>query len=432
MKLRLGIVGAFDTVDKIKSVGQKLDQQILIKTYPYKHKNETIEILKKHQNEVDVLLFSGQVPYFFAKGEGVIHKPAVYIPRTGTSVYRAFWQMRDSGIDYRKMSFDTIDEMAIDEVINELDIPMKKRFAKPFSEDIDYDELLDFHYQLWKEKKINIAITCISKVYEQLKERNVPVYKLYPTTSLIREHVNKAIYKGDVEKIKGTQIAVQIVKVKNKIQSMSSQYEFLKLKNKLEEGLIPYTQENFGSLFPFGRDEYLIFTTRGAIAKKCENFDLVKYLQYQDASKIKLASGIGFGNSVHEAEANARIALGYALEEERNSCFIVDEKGNILGPIKENNDGALSYELAVTDKEMQEMAEQIKISATYISKIKSIIEKMGSNKMNAEELANYLGISIRSGRRILKQMTDAGYGKVIATKSVASAGRPRQIYEILL
>ncbi|MCT4617915.1 MAG: hypothetical protein N4A62_00765 [Marinisporobacter sp.] len=432
MKLKLGIIGPVDTVNKIESVTEKFSEEIESIPYPYKDKNETIEILRKHQGEVDVLLFSGQVPYFRAKENGVIHKPAVYIPRRGSSVYKVFWQMKECSIDYTKISFDTIDELAIDEVIKELNIPMERVFVKPFSEDIDHETLLDFHYKLWKEKKINIAVTCVSMVYEKLKELNVPVFKLYPTASLIREYVNKAIYKGDVEKIKGSQIAVQIVKIKNKTSNMASQYEFLKLKNKIEEGLISYTQENFGSLFPFGRDEYMIFTTRGAISAQWKSFELYQHLQIEDVSKIKLASGIGFGNSVHEAEANARIALGHGIDEDENCCFVVDEKGKITGPIRENNDASLSYDITVVEKEIKEMAEKIKISATYISKMKSIIKRTGKNEMSAEELANYLGISVRSGRRILKQITDAGYAEIVATKSIASSGRPRQIYKLLL
>ncbi|QEK13037.1 hypothetical protein FQB35_12315 [Crassaminicella thermophila] len=430
MKLKLGIIGSVDTVNKIKSVAEKQQEELEVLVYPYKHKYETVDILKKNQGKVDVLLFSGQVPYFIAKREGVIMKPAVYIPRTGTSVYRVFWQMRNEGIDYTKVSFDTIDENAIYEVINELEVSVKHLYVKPFSQDIDNDELFNFHYNLWSNDKINIAVTCVSAVYERLKEKNVPVVKLFPTTSLIREYVNKAIYKGDVEKIKATQIAVQIVKIKNKSSNMSSQYEFLKLKNKLEEGLIPYTQENFGSIFPFGRDEYLIFSTRGAISDQWKSFKINKFLN--DSLQLELAFGIGFGNTVHEAEANARIALGYAINEEENCCYIVDEKGKLSGPIKENDDFSLSYELAVTSKEIKQIAEKVKLSPSYISKIKCILKKTGKNQMSAEELARYLGISVRSGRRILKQITDAGYGNIIAMKSVASLGRPRQIYEILL
>lgn len=432
MKLRLGIIGAADTVNKIRSVGKEFEEQIEVLVYSYENKNETVQLLKNCEDKADVFLFSGQVPYAVAEQGKVITKPSIYIPRTGTSLYRAFWQMKERSIDYTKISFDTIEKKAIEEVINELDIPIEKLYVKSYPGDIDYQELVEYHYKLWKEKKINVAATCLSKTFEKLQALKVPVLKLYPTIPLIREYIHKAIYMGDVEKIKATQIAVQIVKIKNKNKNMSSEYEFLKLKNKLEKILINYTQDSFGSVFPFGRDEYLIFSTRGAINNQWKNPDLYKNFVLQDHSlQMKMASGIGFGNTVYEAEANARIALGYAEEEDYNCCFMVDENGRISGPIGEE-DKTLSYELAVINEEMQEIAEKIQVSAAYLSKIKAIIQKIGTNKVNAEELANYLGISVRSGRRILKRITDAGYGEVIATESTANTGRPRQIYEIFL
>ncbi|WZL72581.1 hypothetical protein QBE52_16170 [Clostridiaceae bacterium 35-E11] len=432
MKIRLGIVGAADTVDKIKTVAKEFEEQIEIVVYSYKNKNETVKLLKNCEDKVDVIVFSGQVPYVVAQQEKVITKPSVYVPRTGTSLYRAFWQMKERGIDYTKISFDTIEKKAVEEVVKELDIPIEKLYVKSYPGDIDYNELVEYHYKLWKEKKINIVATCLSKTFEKLRTLGVPVLKLYPTIPLIREYIHKAIYIGDVKKIKATQIAVQIVKIKNKTSNMSSEYEFLKLKNKLEETLIQYTQDSFGSVFPFGRDEYLIFSTRGAIESQWKNHELYKKITLHDQSlQMKVASGIGFGNTVYEAEANARVALGYAEEEDYNCCFMVDENGQISGPIGEEGK-TLSYELAVINEEMQEIAEKVQVSAAYLSKIKAIIQKIGTNKVNAEELANYLGVSVRSGRRILKRITDAGYGKVIATESTANTGRPRQIYEIFL
>lgn len=430
MKIRLGIVGALDTVDKIKNIAKEFEDQIKVVVYSYQDKKEVVKLLENSENQVDAFLFSGQVPYVVSEMTKAINKPRVYIPRTGTSLYKAFWGMQEQGIDYRNVSFDTIQKKAIEEVVNELNITIDSLYVKTYCEDIDYLEIVDYHYNLWKEKKITVATTCLSITYKELKELGVPVIKLYPTNSLIRECIQEAIYLGDAEKIKATQIAVQIFKIKNK--GISSEYEFLKLKNLLEKVLINYTQNCFGYVFPFGRDEYLMFSTRGAIKGQCQKLDLYKNLKVDDNRiEIKIASGIGFGNTAYEAETKARIALGYSIEEKNyNCCFMVDENGIITGPIGEIQEN-LSYDLAVVDEEIQLIAKKIQISTTYISKIKSIIQRIGTNKMNAEVFANYLGISERSGRRILKQITDAGYAKIIANESTSNIGRPKQLYEIL-
>ncbi|HYE09847.1 MAG TPA: hypothetical protein VEF53_06680 [Patescibacteria group bacterium] len=432
MKIKLGIIGSIETIDKIKSVLEEFKDKIDVYIYCYHHKKETIEMLEECQRKADVILFSGQVPYSVALQDHNIKQPTVFIPRTGTSVYRAFWQMKMEGINISRVSFDTIEQHAIEEVVKELDITLDNIYVKSYPGDIDYNELTDFHYKLWQEGKINAAATCLSLTYRNLKDLGVPVFRLFPTRSLIREYINKAIYKGNVEKIKATQIAVQIVKIKNQNRSISTEYEFLKIKNKLEEGLICYAQENFGSIFPFGRDEYLIFMTRGTIDAYSTSFKLPRYIDAESAMQVELASGIGFGDSVHEAEVNARNALEYALKENKNCCYILDEKGLILGPIFEEDSNPLSYDLLVANNDVLEMAKKIQISPSYVSKIKSILLKMNKSFIEAEELANYLGISVRSARRILKQIVDAGYGSITASESRAGIGRPRQIYEINL
>lgn len=432
MRTKIGVIGSRETADKIEDVGREFEDQADIFVYKYYDKKETIEILESCQDKVDVLLFSGQIPYSVAMNENKIKKPSVFIPRTGTSLYKAFWYIRDQGLDYRKISFDTIEQKAIEEVAKELGFTIEKLYVKSYPGDIDYNDLVKFHKELWEQNKINVAATCVSGPYRKLKEMGIPVVRLLPTCSLIREYINKAIYKGNVEKIRATQIAVQIIKIKNKNRNMSTEYEFLKLKNKLEEVLIQYTQENFGSIFPFGRDEYLIFSTRGAIGKYCDDFTIQHYIDKGDISDIHLASGIGFGNTVYQAEVNARIALEHATREEYNCTYVVDEAGAITGPITKKNNSLLTFDRIVTSTEDQRVASAIQISAAYVSKIKAIINKIGRNTIEAEELASYLGISVRSSRRILKQIVDANYAAIIASESRTSTGRPRQIYQINL
>lgn len=428
MKIKLGIIGPLDTVEKIKNVAKEFENKIQVIECYYYDKKETSELLKIYVDQVDVFLFSGFAPYLIAENTTLIKKPYIYIPITGTSIYLAFWQMQEQNMNSRKISFDTISKAAIEEVVKELNIKVEGLYVKSYTNDIDYSELVDYHSNLWEAKKISTAITCLSKVYEELKKMGVPVIKLYPTVNLIREYIEKAIYIGDAEKIQATQIAVQIVKIMNK--DLKSEYNFLTLKNQLEKTLIHYTQNCLGYFFSYGRDEYLIFSNRGAIKAQWENNELQKNL-LDSKIDLRVSSGIGFGNSAYAAETNARIALTFAINESNNCSYMVDENGNISGPIGGDNEN-MSYDLMVTDENIQKMAKEIKISASYLSKIKSIIIKTKTNRMNAEDFSNYLGISIRSGNRILRRIKEAGYAKAIAQKNVSKVGRPAIIYEILI
>ena len=57
---------------------------------------------------------------------------------------------------------------------------------------------------------------------------------------------------GKVERNHEAQLAVQIIKVREKENTSTSNYDFMMIKNNLERILIQYTRENLGSLFPLG------------------------------------------------------------------------------------------------------------------------------------------------------------------------------------
>lgn len=430
MKIKIGIIGPKDSTKKICEVSEEFKEKIDIYPFIYERREEAVEILEKYQNQVDVILFSGPAPYNVAKYKNIIHKPATYIPRTGTSIVKVLFDIYRQNMDYSKLSIDSVDEAAVDEISKELDIKFKNLFVIPYEENTKYEEMTDYHYKLWKNGEINIVITGLTKTYEELKELGVPVRKILPTSFLIREYVNKAIYLANVKKIQATQIAIQIVKIKNENNNMSSEYQFMKIKNKFEKTLIDYTKGILGSIFPFGRDEYMIFSTRGAIDSNFSTSSFHKYMKIDSRKDIIFASGIGYGNTVYNAEFNARIALDYAIKKKYPCLYTVDEDGSIEGPVSDCEDNTITYDLSVRDKSIQEIADKISISPAYVSKIIAIMEKSAKDTFDAEELANYLEVSKRSARRILSSIVEADFGKVIAKESRSKTGRPRQIYQI--
>lgn len=430
MKIRLGIIGPEDSVHKICKVANEYKDRIDVYSYIYELKEETINMVIECQKKVDVLLFTGHIPYYIAKHAGVIEKLNFYIPRIGISILKAMYEMDHLGIDYSKMSIDSIQEEALLEVAEEVGIEFEKYYLVPYKENIEYEVLAKNHYDLWKEGKTNIAITGLSKTYDDLSAKNVPVFKITPTAFLIREYINKAIHAVDVKMIRATQVAVQIVKLKGIGNYHASEYAFLNIKNAFEKGIIDYTKEILGSYFPFGRDEYMIFSTRGVISSTVENSNFIKNMNNGNQKNIVFASGVGYGNTVYDAEKNARIALNHAMNIDQSATFIVEEQGQITGPITNDKNEALTYAIRVDDKEILRISDEIKLSPAYITKIQSIVERTSSDAFDAKSIAALLEVSIRSASRILKNIVDGGYAEIIAKESVSKTGRPRQIYRI--
>ena len=110
--------------------------------------------------------------------------------------------------------------------------------------------------------------------------------------------------------------------------------------------------------------------------------------------------------------------------------FLHQEEENILyfpipGLYKKNLTSGSS------DPKLQKISEKTGLSTTSILKIIAIADVRKSYIFDAHQLAECLGITVRSARRIMNKIMEAGYGKVYAKKTAAAGGRPKALVEIL-
>ena len=436
MNINICVIGVRDTVERISKHVAEFQDKVSISNFIYNKKEDILEILKEQQDKFDVILFSGSASYYYAKHEMELIKPATYVPRVAASLLQTLWGIRDSGLDYTRMSIDVLKEDNVYETLDELNICTENVYVKSSYGIQDSNELMKFveelvpyHYDLWKKGKTSIAITSNLSAYKALRELGVPVFRLYPTAMSIRNSIINAIHIADVEKIKSTQIAIQIVKIKNAVQHYTFEYKFLKLRNQFEAILIEYAQQNFGSFFSFGNNEYLIFTTRGLLSKENIESKFKNIIDLEKNLNIVFSSGVGYGSTVYVAEKNARIALSYATNEDKSCCYIVDEDENIVGPIGDELGNDLIFQLLVKDEKIQSMAEKMNISSTYVAKIKAVMQQTGRSEVDTEELAELLDVSLRSSTRIIKKFMDNDYAEVVGNYRKSPKGRSRRLFK---
>ena len=433
MVLKIGVIGPQDSVDKILDFSEEIKDSALMFPYVYKDKMSAVELTARCQEENDLILYSGEAPYQIVCQAGILRKPALFLPRNGSCLYKALWEMREAGLDIRSISTESLSEKEISETIGELGIDdFQKIYCMDVFHDfrIDFREVVKFHRDLFREGRVDAAFTGFSRVYNHLKEEGIPVFKVFPTKSLIRENLNRALMMGEMKIHKDAQVAVQIVKIRDTGGS-SSEYEFMALRNTLEKVLIPYTRENLGSLFPMGRDEYMIFSNRGAIERVKSYLSFMEMVFEEHSDKTLLSTGVGFGYTVYDAEKNARTALDHATRLTYSCAYSIDEKGTVSGPLAGRDDKSLSYSLSSGKEErVQKIAKDTGLSPVYISKIRALTEKNNKRLLDASLVADYLNLSVRSARRILNVMSETGYAEKKYTESKATTGRPMQIYEM--
>jgi len=398
----------------------------------YTKENEIVYTVENHENNHDILLFAGSLPYNIAKENMNISKPMYYIPFEGTALYRVFYHLnRNAKENFAKrkpnISIDNIRKFEVEECFEELGINVNNLFIYENSLEQDIDLVINYHQTLWRDGKIDVAITCVGSVYEQLKSLSVPVARVRPTRVAVRNSLQQVLLEGKILRQHDAQIAVGIIDLSHMYNEDDlTEYQLQRRILSLQNILVDYGEASQSIIkWPDGKEVKFI-TTRGALQfENNESKELNLLKNIFSKTEVKASLGIGIGRTANEAEFHAREALMKAAES-KSSCFIVDMDGTVRGPI--GNQLQLAYSMRNTDEEMLGIAKKANISSATINRIASFCEVQGKNTVTTQELANGLDITTRSARRILNKLEQADLAVVTGEEQPVNRGRPRQVY----
>lgn len=426
MKTRIGLIGPEDSIQRMLEASVKFQELAEFIPRIYDRKEESCDLVREIEGEVDVFLFSGIIPYRIVTYSNATTCPCLYLPRLGTSVIRPLWMMRDRGETYSRISVDSIDKADVLEAAEELGLQFDNLEAIEYEPGTSYEDLAKMHEARYQSGAVEVVLTGLAKTHEILSSKGIRCYRIFPTKYLIREYIQKAIFISEAMRLRAYQIALVILKLRGGKGEVRSEYDYLRLRNSFEKILIDYAKGIFGSVFPYGRDEYLVFTTRGALD---EAHGLQELFRGADGSGISFCAGLGYGTTAFNAEANARKALNRACAVNGSCLYSVDVDGAIEGPISSEL-RSIQYNIAETDTTVRLVAEKTGLSTAYVTKIQAMIRMTAKTRFDVDEFATGLDISPRSARRILQNIAEAGYADIVALESRSKTGRPRRVYEL--
>ncbi|MDF2672299.1 MAG: hypothetical protein K0R09_564 [Clostridiales bacterium] len=428
--MKIGVIGPGDSVDKVINVIN--EYYPFVEPIPYRKEKveEVMEIIDDCSYKADGLLFTGIAVLGEAEKYSKLNKPYEAIMRNDSSIMKTFWEIENDNKPIKRMSIDIVEENLVKEIANEFGIKIENIYTMPYQDGISEEEYTKRHIQLWEEGKVDIIISALGAVYNELKERKLPAYRLSMTVPLIKLSMQNLINKVRTSEIKANQIAIQILKLKNIKAQITSQYDNLIKRNSVEKELINYVREVQASFFQLGTDKYIIFGTRRTLEDELIINSFLKIVKNFDMNGITIYSGLGFGNTGWNAEYNATIALEIAEKCSNAAFYIVDENSKARGPICDTNES--NYDLLVYDEKINEIAKKVGVSSTYLSKIVSIMKKTNKNTFSSDTFGHYLGVTERSGRRLLEKFICAGYAEVVTNTVDKGIGRPKKIVEMRL
>lgn len=262
--MKLGVIGPSDSVDKIVKDLISIDNNLEIKRYISEKVIDSVDVIEECERECCAVLFTGIAIYEYVKLKHTISIPHTFVGRSGSSIAKALWEIRNNNFNLNRFSIDVVDRDTIEDMIDELELSPKALYCFPFSVDKDETEYIKWHTDLYDNKEVDVIITGFGAVYNELKKRGYPVFRLSATKPLVSVCYNKIKSKCALNKAKYSQIGVEIFCINDKRDSSDSYYSNMIKKTEIEKYIIEYVREVQGSLFPFGHNEYIVFTNKGA------------------------------------------------------------------------------------------------------------------------------------------------------------------------
>ena len=434
MRIKVAVVGPADLVELVMAVGGEFPD-LQMEAAVYKQLEETQNLVDCFKDTVDMFLFSGPIPYYIAKKQNS-SLPMLYIPYTGAGLYRALFQlMRDGNRwlqpQHLRLSIDVLGEKEVRERMNELAFTFDELYVQEYKTDQTSDEICQFHQALWREQKIDAAVTCVTSVYERLHHSGVPCYRIIPTRSVMRDTLRMTQLEGEGVKLRDAQLVIGTISVGGKADCFrTSEYLTQRRKLQVQQILLDLGEKTRKLIYRADGNNIMFVTTRGVIEDITDKFTKFPLLDVlQDKLQLPVNMGVGIGYTAGEAEGNAREALNKAETTGTGSCcYAVLQNGAVLGPIGQRFQ--LDYCARSDEPERIAAARTANLSVGAINKLCSLNKQVAGAAVTANEVADWFDVTFRSARRILSKLEKCKLAVVVGKEQPVNKGRPRRLYQL--
>ena len=421
--MRVAIVGAADSVDKIYNILEKkyIDIEFVLKK---EDKIEKIhEVLEEIKDEVDGIYLTGIGVYYSLVNNSKfdLEKPVVYTRRGSIGLIKSFWELKEekNNILNLKLGIDIVEEEILLNVLKEFDIKLEKIFYQKYEMLKKEEEYIEEYLKAYKNGEINCVFTSFGYIYNVLKEKKIPVYRIQATNIEIENEFKALLNRIELVNNRKGKIGIEIIKLESLNMNLDNNLEN---KMKIEKKLLEYAKELEGNIQTSDKKEYIIISNI-EVLKNTENLKRIFSLQNElELLEEKIVVGIGEGNTIFQAEKNARISLKLSLNKNGKIFYSNGEK--IKGPLYSSKE--LEYK-KVSSKRMKKIADEIGINSSYLEKIKGIMCKKKKDEFTSSEIAEILNITQRSTNRILKKIIEKDYAESVQVENSVGVGRPKRI-----
>jgi len=426
-EVTIGVVGADEMVQRIMTVARE-EGSPSWRLLPAVYDNEVDASTQaaKIVSKVDVCLFAGPFPYDVATSRGDLPVPATYVPVGGSSLYATLLRGSMEGrFDPLRVSVDSVSPVDVETAYREIGLDPSGVHVAEYLHPESASGFLDFHRDLYERGVTSGAVTTVPTVAAGLVEAGVPSLKMAPGRVTLRHALHTAALMGSGARLEESRIVTMIVQIPSEVaqHASPSNYWYQDLKLSLHRELLHDARPMDAAVLPRDERSYLIVTTMGSLNVATDDLTIAPFLGRAAALGVRLEVGIGLGRSAREAEHNARAAVDKAAATDGGTAFLVGPGDTVLQLPADRREAATAVHPAKDSK-------AVDILARLASKLDE--EQNTDRVVDAEKVADLLGVTLRTARRTLHTLVEEGLAWPMPPARSSKVGRPPRPYQLLV
>ncbi|GAA1579997.1 MULTISPECIES: hypothetical protein [Kribbella] len=425
----VGLFGPRRLVKTMAEVGQEVAERsahgIRFLTGGYDDQSEAEERYLRLRDRIDSAVFPGPWAFDLATTGHWLTVPSTHLPLTGAALYAALLRasLTIEDVDLSRVSIDSLSLADVAEAYGEIGLDTAEVYDVPYEGPASVDGFAAFHQEKYERQHTTVALTTILSVERDLQAAGVPVLRIAPTRSSVRDALETAVLLGQGTRMGAHQLAMIAVQVIPS-RAESGDYWQQELALLTHQKLLSEARQVGASVTRRSDTLFLVTTTYGALVRLTEQFAFAPFLGALTAQLgVPVAVGAGTGQTARAAEANALMAVEESVAAGGKVAVYLDGSSERL----DLEPGPATTDAAPDETPIDQRALEI------VTSIASAMSPAPGRQVvvDVESVAAIMQVTQRTGRRMLKELVDAGLAWPLPPARSTGGGRPRQQFRLL-
>ncbi|WP_229402702.1 transcriptional regulator [Micromonospora okii] len=395
----------------------------------YEHEDEIRDLVGGllARQGVDGLLL-GPVPHAKCRDLLPAGLPIAILRSAGLDLSLALFKALSRGWRPTPVSIDTYDTQTVAEVVRASGLDPAEVTCLPYDPEQSVAEIVAFHRAALARTRADYVISLRTAVAAQLRDDDIRVLGGLPGPATLRAQLHELALRVQSRQASALRFAAGVFLVGRAGPERDLDRARVGLMNLL------LNTPGLGDAWIEDRDRrgVVVFAHQALFEQATESWVSLPVLgQAQETLGIRVAAGFGVGASARSCLHLAERAAARAEQEEQPSAYLIEDSGVIIGPMNPAGT-SVAFTYRGHDAELERLAGEVGLSAATLSRLTAVERTLEGRAISPSDLAQQLGITDPSGRRLIRKLGEAGLVIGQGSTQMHRKGRPAQLYRLCI